>query len=324
MNVEAKLGILVTLLLAMIGASYTLYKNYREKQKKLKSLFNLIWKNSTSTGKKEILGNRSFNEYYFLRPEDEKVWNCLDNGKSVLIVGPPLAGKTRMVYESLRKSKKHDLIIPRSTDIEIESFILPRQMKFWKPKLMFIDDLHRFAEQQNFEYLFEVCRKNEINLIATCRSEIEYNKTKKRMLDKNLDLETGIFDQIIEVNEISEQQGKEIADNADRHWNEVRFNKTVGSIFMPLAEMDRRFKECTSEEKSVLKAVKKLYICGVYDEDQIFQLDKIQKVSENEGIKKEKYQWEELIEKLCEKEFTKIKKTQTLNNTGICFSKIVF
>lgn len=127
------------------------------------------------------------------------------------------------------------------------------------------------------------------------------------MLDKNLDLETEIFDQIIEVNEISEQQGKEIAENVDRHWNEIRFNKTVGSIFMPLAEMDRRFKECTSEEKFVLKAVKKLYICGVYNEDQIFQLDKIQKVSENEGIKKEKYQWEELIEKLCEKEFTKIK-----------------
>lgn len=62
------------------------------------------------------------------------------------------------------------------------------------------------------------------------------------MLDKNLDLETGIFDQIIEVNEISEQQGKEIADNADRHWNEIKFNKTVGSIFMPLAEMDRRLK----------------------------------------------------------------------------------
>ncbi|HII94058.1 MAG TPA: hypothetical protein HA262_18425 [Methanosarcina sp.] len=82
-----------------------------------------------------------------------------------------------MAYESLRKSKKNDLIVPRSTNIEIESFILPRQMKFWKLKLMFIDDLHRFAEQQNFEYLFEVCRKNEINLIATCRSEIEYNKT---------------------------------------------------------------------------------------------------------------------------------------------------
>jgi hypothetical protein len=84
MTVEAKLGILVTLLLAVIGASYTLYKNYRENQNDL------------------------------------------------LII---------------EKIKKHDLIIPRSTDIEIEPFILPRQMKFWKSKLMFIDDLHRFAEQ---------------------------------------------------------------------------------------------------------------------------------------------------------------------------------
>ncbi len=262
---------------------------------------------STSLGKDEILGSRPFNEYYYTRLEDEKVRDCLDGEKSVLIVGPPLGGKTRMVYEALRKSKKYDLIIPRSTDIDIESFILPRQTKFWKPKLMFIDDLHRFAEQQNFEYMFEICRKNKINLIATCRSEIEYKKTTKRMLDKNLDLETGIFDQIIKVNEISEQQGKEIAENVDRHWNKIRFNKTVGSIFMPLAEMNKRFKECTSEEKSVLRAVKKLYICGVYEEDQIFQLDQIKKVSENEGIKKEKYQWEELIKKLCEKEFTKIK-----------------
>ncbi|HEY3362414.1 MAG TPA: hypothetical protein VGK06_11505 [Methanosarcina sp.] len=95
------------------------------------------------------------------------------------------------------------------------------------------------------------------------------------MLDKNLDLETEIFDQIIELNEISEQQGKEIAENVDLRWNKIKFNKTVGSIFMPLAEMNRRFKECTSDEKSALRAVKKLYICGVYNEHQIFQLDQV-------------------------------------------------
>ncbi len=42
---------------------------------------------------------------------------------------------------------------------------------------------------------------------------------------------------------------------------------------MPLAEMNKRFRECTSEEKSVIRAVKKLYNCGVYEEDRIFQLD---------------------------------------------------
>lgn len=42
------------------------------------------------------------------------------------------------------------------------------------------------------------------------------------MLDKNLDLETGIFDQIIKVSEISEQQGKEIAEKVDQHWNKHR------------------------------------------------------------------------------------------------------
>ena len=57
---------------------------------------------------------------------------------------------------------------------------------------------------------------------------------------------------------------------------------------MPLAEMNKRFKGCTLEEKSILRSVKKLYICGVYKEDQIFQLDQIKRVSENEGVKEEK------------------------------------
>jgi hypothetical protein len=87
----------------------------------------------------------------------------------------------------------------------------------------------------------------------------------------------------------------------DQHWNKIRFNKTVGSIFMPLAEMSKRFKECTPEEKSILRSVKKLYICGVYEEDQIFQLDQIKRVSENEGVKKEKFELEELIKKYVKK-----------------------
>jgi len=141
--------------------------------------------------------------------------------------------------------------------------------------------LHRFAELKNFEYIFEVCRKNKINLIVTCRSEIEYAKTKKIMLDKNINLETEIFDEIIELKEISEEQGKEVAEKMGWNWNEIRFNRTIGSIFMPLAEMNKRFSECTPEEKSFLKAIKKLYICEVYDEGQIFQLDQIKVVSEN-------------------------------------------
>ncbi|MDD4431642.1 MAG: tetratricopeptide repeat protein [Bacteroidales bacterium] len=308
---DTKLGISVTVLLAIAGAFYKLYTDHQKQQKKLSKLFNLTWKNISSINKDEVIGNRPFEEYYYTRPEDEQVRNCLKNEKSVLIVGPPLAGKTRMVYEALKKSnKRYDLIIPRSTDIDIESFILPKQLKVWKSKLMFIDDLHRFAEQQNFEYLFEVCRKNKINLIATCRSEIEYKKTKKKILENNLNLETELFDEIVVINEILEEQGKEIAEKVDRDWNEIKFNKTVGSIFMPLSEMSKRFEECTSEEKTILRAVKKLYICGVYEEDQIFQLDQIKRVSENEGVKKEKFQWIELISKLSGKEFIKIEENK--------------
>jgi hypothetical protein len=119
---------------------------------------------------------------------------------------------------------------------------------------------------------------------------MKFKEDTKMMLDKNLDLETGIFDEIIKINEISEGQGKEITEKVGRHWNKIKFNKTVGSIFMPLAEMHKRFEECASEEKSILRAIKKLYICGIYEEGQIFQMDQIKSISENEGVKKEKFQ----------------------------------
>jgi len=304
LSVEAKISISF----AMIGVSYKLYEKHQSQQEKLNGLFNVTWKNSQSINKEEILGNRPFEEYYYVRDKDEKVRDCLEKEKKVLIVGSPLGGKTRMVYEALRNSKKYNLIIPRAKDIDIESFALPKHLKLWKPKLMFIDDLHRFVELKNFEYLFEICRKNKINLIATCRSGIEYEKTKKIMLDKNINLEIELFDEIIEINEVSEKQGKEVAEIVGKNWNKTRFNRTIGSIFMPLAEMHKRFKECTPEEKSFLKTMKKLYVCGVYDEGQIFQLDQIKTVFEHEGIKKENYQWEELIKSLCNKEFIKIEK----------------
>lgn len=96
LSVEAKLavlGILVTLVLAIIGASCTLYKEYQERQRKIKGLFNLTWKNSTSIKADEILGNRPFNEYYYPRGEDRKVRDCLKKERSVLIVAPLLAEK---------------------------------------------------------------------------------------------------------------------------------------------------------------------------------------------------------------------------------------
>ncbi len=306
LSVEAKISVSF----AMIGFFYKFCEMHQKQQEKLNGLFNVTWRNSRSITKEEILTNRPFNEYYYVRDEDEKVRVFLEKEQKLLIVGPPLGGKTRMVYESLILSKNYDLIIPRAKDIDIESFILPKRLKVWKPKLMFIDDLHRFAELQNFEYLFEICRKNNINFIVTCRSGMEYEKTKKRMLDKNIDLETEIFDEIIKVKEISGSQGKKVAEKVGKNWNKTRFNRTIGSIFMPLAEMHKRFNECTPEEKSILKAIKKLHICGVYDEGQIFQLDHIKTISENEGIKKENYQWEELIKNLCEKELIKIEKNK--------------
>jgi hypothetical protein len=331
LSLENKLTILTIVvavlvgIVTIVGVIYPIYRDNQQQKNKQSSTFNTIWKNSTSITKDDIitLSLRPFVEYYYSRDEDKRVRDCLKQEKNVLILGSPLAGKTRMVYEALRKSKKYDLIILRSIDVDIESFILPWRLKKWKPKLMFIDDLQVFVENKNFTYIFEKCKKNNIKLIATCRLGIEYEKTKKIMLYKNFDLESGFFDEIITITEILEEHGKKIAENVNRRWNEIIFNETVGSIFMPLNEMRNRFKECTSEEKCVLRAIKKLYVCGVYNEDQVFQVDQIKRISENEELRKKKHEWVELLNKLCEKEFTKIEINDMVRAEEVYLENIV-
>jgi hypothetical protein len=64
------------------------------------------------------------------------------------------------------------------------------------------------------------------------------------MLDKNLDLGTEIFDQIIEVSKISKQQGKEIAENVDKHWNKHRNTGRSRREGAKLQEGNRSISKC--------------------------------------------------------------------------------
>ena len=52
-----------------------------------------------------------FRDYYSSRPEDERILAKIENRENVLIVGPPLVGKTRAAYQAFKRlSKPHDVI----------------------------------------------------------------------------------------------------------------------------------------------------------------------------------------------------------------------
>jgi hypothetical protein len=244
---EIIIGIIGTLLLILIPLIAFIYN----RNKKSKAYYEVVWKKSSSLKPKEVLGTRPFNKYYYQRPEDNLIGGSLNKKGNVLIIGPPLSGKSRAVHQALiNLSKPYDVIIPKCTDINRENFLFPKHLKFWRPRIILFDDLHRLVEQQNFEHLFEEASENNVVIVATCRSGMEYKKVKSKMLDKNMDLET-IFGENIELKKVTEDVGKQIAHEVGTNWDRVKFDGTVGSIFMSLKEMERRFDQCTEVEKTV-------------------------------------------------------------------------
>jgi len=294
--------IIIVILVPLIGFLYHRYRKH-------KAYYEIIWKKSSWLKPRELLKERPFNKYYYQRPEDNLIREGLNNKKNVLIMGRPLSGKSRAAYQALTNlNKPHNVIIPRCTDINLETFVFPKCLSFWRPRTILIDDLHRFVEQQNFEHLFRIAIENNVTIVATCRSGMEHKKVKNKMLDRNIDLETIFGRNTIELGRVSEDVGKEIANKVGVIWGDVIFDETVGSIFMRLAEMEKRFIQCNDIEKTILRVIRNLYICGIYEANQIFPLNWIKILAKNCGLEGKDFHWTSWLDNLKDKEFITLEK----------------
>jgi len=302
---EMEEELIIALILAIIcafpaGILIEIVKDYN----KSKKYFDIVWKKSSSLGPKDLLGLRPYNSYYYLRGEDSKVKNFIDEGESVLLVGSPLAGKTRTVFESLTNGGRvYDVIKPKSIEISPNSIHIPRHLKPWRPRVAFFDDIHEFAARQNFPYLLKAFRENNIPILATCRSGFEFER-----LDKAIDI-TQYFDKnVVKVESIDDKTGKMIAVNNQIKWNEIKFNHTIGSIFMPLKAMEYRFNHELNEiEKRILRTVKKLHITGLYNEKSAFPIDWIKILSRCYDLNMNEVEWNTNFVNLSKSGFIELK-----------------
>jgi tetratricopeptide (TPR) repeat protein len=296
-------GVLVAVISIVVMVVIPLLQSRSKKKRILKNYYKLIWKKSSALKPKALLERRPFHKAYHKRDEDNKILEALSARRNVLIVGPPLSGKTRAAYEALKKlNRACDVLIARSTDIDLEKFLFPKHLKFWRPKVLIIDDLHRFVEQQNFEHLLRIAEEKGTTIVATCRSGFECDKAKAEFARKGLGFEMIFAENIFELGQVSEEEAQNVADEAEVEWGKVRFDGTIGSVFMKLEEMEKRFKSCSSEEKTLLRVLRKLYISGVYEENQVFPLKWVKSVAKTDELEGTEPQWTDWMEKLEAKE----------------------
>lgn len=293
------IGVFLTALVPLAGYIYKTRKDY-------KNYYSIVWKSSGKINAREFLGERPYEEYYYERNIDNFLARAVERRRNALVVGPPLSGKTRAVFNALKKMKKGiNILVPRC--VEMPVFQLPVDYGFWKDKLIFIDDMQYFIEKQdNYYMLFRKAKEKNIPVIATVHSGKEFKKVKNKLIEQNMDLDTIFGDDIIELERISANEGKSIAQKLGMKWDKVKFNGTIGSIFMRLSEMEKRYDQCDNIEKTILSSIRNLYVCGIYDDNNVFKIEWIKKVSGRYELEGKDFEWTGWLKNLEDKEFIKI------------------
>ena len=291
-------GLTLSILLSMLA--------YYRKRKELYNYYSVIWKNSRKLKPKEILGERPCEDYYIKRNVDELLLKSLQSIQNILIIGQPLSGKTRAIYNAFRTSnKKYYVLIPRSVPMPV--FQIPTDYFFRKNKVIFIDDLQQYIEKQdNYHLLFRQAQLKNFPIIAACHTGKEFTKVKNKLTEQNLNIDIIFGSGVAEMEKISADTGKQVAEKLGMKWDSIKFNGTIGSIFMRLSEMERRFDTCDIIEKTILRVLRNLYFAGVYHDNGIIRNEWIKKAAAKHELLAKEFEWAGWLKSLEEKEFLKV------------------
>jgi len=292
-------GIALSILIPVVGYFY-------KSRKELRNYYSLIWKNSKKISPKDLLNERPFEEKYFKREVDDFLRQAISERRNVMLVGPPLSGKTRAFYNFLKDQKRKYLVLaPRS--VSMNHFAFPSSFGINSDKIIFIDDFQNYVDKQDtFPLLFKSAKNENIPVVATCHSGKEYSKAINKLIENNLDADVIFGGNIYEIGKVSAEDGRKIAESSGRSWDMIRFNGTIGSIFMKLSEMQRRFEQCSTIEKTILRSIRNLYACGVYTDNTQFRLDWIKKVSARSELTGKDFEWSGWLKSIEEKEFVQM------------------
>ncbi|MFC2032397.1 tetratricopeptide repeat protein [Chloroflexota bacterium] len=279
-------------------------------------LYQVLWKKSSSLKPEKILGLRGkpqygYHEYYFPRiAQDRDIRAKIQNSENVLVTGNPLSGKSRAIYEALVSSNEpYRVIIPRLENIQSqEDFRIPLCF-FGGKKVLLLDDIDKYADKQNFDYLLQRFLQRDIIIIASCRSGKEFEKMCKYLETFHFDVPS-IFGHPVEISKITNNEAAEIVKQTSSKLPDT-FDGNIGSIFLGLDAMIERYRNCSDVEKGILHCIRCLYYAGIYKGREVFSLQRIKYLCQaKEGIKKEEYEWNGLFTDLKNKGFIETEKDE--------------
>lgn len=266
LTVRICVTIVVALIIALV-ITILVRRSYEEQRTKVcLGKAGLVWCAASRLKPQDFLGDRPFHPYYTRRVLLPNVTNVLADERwladtlldgqkrAVILLGPPGAGKTRLVFELLREHfKKWHIIRPIVAAPQL-SAIDPSLLR-GKKVVMILDDLQVYAGNLEPESLWAVVREARSKaLIAICR---EGDEEALSRVDSRLAL---LFDTalLLRMRPLTQSEGKELARATGNQFT-AYFDGTPASVLMGLDLMGNRFVRLDGRSKSLLQAIAILY-----------------------------------------------------------------
>lgn len=206
-----------------------------------------------------ILANYN-GDLYVQRQADDHAQSALEQRESVVIVGKPKSGKTRLAWQLLRTQPEALVVVPDSYSARPPAFeasgLLDSEL------VLFIDDLHRVAQTMDlleWRRRLEDASGKRCLLVCTTRDSQDWELVKDEqslLLDSLGPSATAFTSQTggpgeEEGEDFPEVQGRLLAGALKMSKKEFknRFDGTPGSLLLDLQDMRRRYRTLRDDER---------------------------------------------------------------------------
>jgi len=191
---------------------------------------------------------------------EEMLVQSLLEGRSFVLMGEPLVGKTRTLYEIVRQMEGYRVIRPkRDAPVPDEDDFSPIN---GRKVILLLDDLNDYVRYDLTGFRDRLDRRAACTVVAaTCRdgAELEAVRTSQRLFYTNISLK-------LKLRSLTVEEKHRLAQSVDKNLDRQKSYPTPGSIVAErsMDDMHERFLDLPPEQQDILRTLQLLFASGVF------------------------------------------------------------
>ena len=223
-------------------------------------------------------------DFYYEREFDDELLDIALAGENILLLGNSLAGKTRAIYELIKKIALHhpdtNIIFPENIPIKKAPIKLP--LKEGYRNIAFIEDIDDHYKndkgvKKRYDEMIKALVRGKVQIFATCRTGPEYKEFKRLSISKVRE----VFRKIM-VGKVKREIVLKFDESIIGNIEQSEFDGNIGSIFMHIHKMRDRYDDLINAKTDeadiaikIMRALKTFYFASNFTRKSAYDAEAI-------------------------------------------------